>query len=148
MTKWVKKCKILSEQINNSSSGRRDMPHEPLKPDDIAVGKYIWYSGSTALDAWDCPAVITHVDFEQRIFKIRSLDDMKEQALSYTFELEEHSPPSRVSMRAISTAEAREYVRARKPIFKEEVRASKLDPRQMTQRLLTFEREARRLGLA
>lgn len=83
---------------------------EPLPISHIQVGNYIWYGGRTSQFGWDCPAEIYRVLHAERIFFVKSLDDMREQSQPYSFEIGEHSPDSRKSMRAITFDDAMAFL--------------------------------------
>lgn len=76
---------------------------------DIVVGRYVWYTGYTSMFSWDCPAVIHRVDPENRVFYVTSLDDVKEQKQAYTFDVNEYSPESRLTMRPVDWDEVARY---------------------------------------
>lgn len=91
------------------------MTSSPVSPDSlpvehIRVGNHVWYSGSTVMSSWDCPAEIYHVDEPSRTFFVKSLDDMRTQSQPYSFELTAFSPASRKSMRAITIEEAMDFL--------------------------------------
>ena len=50
-----------------------------LPIEHIKLGNLIWYSGSTSLSGWNCPAEIVEVNEEGRWFRVKSLDDLKIQ---------------------------------------------------------------------
>lgn len=88
-------------------------PSEALPESHIQPGNYIWYGGQTSMFGWDCPAMIMVVDQVTRTFTVMSLDDLKHQSQVYTFDILEHSPASRRSMRAITREEAAQYIHER-----------------------------------
>ncbi len=83
-----------------------------LPANHIKVGAFIWYSGRTSIGSWDCPAVITRVNSRKRTFRVRSLDDMLEQTQVYDFDISEHTPDSRLTMRPIDPSIAVNYMRS------------------------------------
>ena len=86
------------------------MIDEKLKPnrlprDHIKVGNLIWYSGRTSMDGWNCPAEIVYVNEEAQVFRVKSLDDCREQRQPYSFDIGPHTPDSRCSMFVPSSEE-------------------------------------------
>lgn len=77
---------------------------------NITKGTYIWYSGKTATSQWSCPAVITRVDDDAKVFYVKSLDDMMEQSQKYEFEVTKQSSWSRRSMRLATLDEVGVYL--------------------------------------
>ncbi len=85
----------------------------PLRPEHIEVGRLLWYSGITSTSSWDCPAVITQIDEKGR-FRVRSLDDMREQDQWYEANCTKHTPSSRQSMRLVEVETIRTYLEKRR----------------------------------
>lgn len=84
-----------------------------LELNHIVVGNFIWYNGETSTFVWDCPAMIHKVDHEKQVFWVTSLDDLAEQRTPYEFVIGKHSCDSRINMRPITGAEARQYLEGR-----------------------------------
>lgn len=82
-----------------------------LPLEHIRVGNFIWYSGSTSMFSWSCPAQIVKINEAADSFQVMSLDDMAVQDQWYSFEVREHSPESRKTMRAITPEEIKPYVK-------------------------------------
>lgn len=97
---------VLKDQI----SGKPVEIQDPLLPEHVKVDRLLWYSGMTSTFSWDCPAVITQVDPERKLFRVRSLDDMIEQRQEYPFENSSEYADSRGSMRLATSEEVRAYV--------------------------------------
>ncbi|MDR3548524.1 MAG: hypothetical protein P4M11_09720 [Candidatus Pacebacteria bacterium] len=93
----------------------------PVTKEHVKVGTLIWYSGRTSMFEWDCPAVITQVYPRKRTFKVRSLDDMREQDQEYNFDPNDGAPDSRLSMRLSNPAEVAAYLKERHVGSKESV---------------------------
>ncbi len=93
----------------------------PVTKEHIKVGALIWYSGRTSQFYWSCPAVITKVYPRRRTFKVRSLDDMREQDQEYNFDPNDGAPDSRLSMRLSNSAEVAAYLKERHVGSKESV---------------------------
>lgn len=96
--------------IRDEISGKPVIIENPLLAEHIKVGQFFWYHGLTSISGWNCPGVITVVDLKKKRFKIRSLDDMREQNQWYDFELSEHSPSSRQTMRLVPVEKIKEYL--------------------------------------
>ena len=86
----------------------------PLLPEHIQTGRLLWYWGFTSLSEWNCPAVITKVNSAEKKFRVRSLDDMREQREIYDFVCDQNSSTSRKTMRLASKAEVRRYLLKRR----------------------------------
>ncbi|MEK7602169.1 MAG: hypothetical protein AAB472_01675 [Patescibacteria group bacterium] len=96
--------------VRNPVDGSAILIEEPLLGKHVQVGRLLWYSGITSMSGWDCPAIITEVDTENQKFRIRSLDDMREQEQWYEFDINEHSCTSRQMMRLTSPELVTEYL--------------------------------------
>lgn len=82
-----------------------------LNPGQIILDSYIWYSGTTSLLTWSCPAKIVIVNDKARTFQIMSLDDMKVQSQVYSFDIDDYSPQSRRSMKPTTNEKVVAYLR-------------------------------------
>lgn len=112
---------------------------------DIQVGKFIWYSGQRAMSQWSCPAVITRVDVDAKEFYVKSLDDMAEQPQAYTFDVNEHSPVSRMNMRETTLEQVGLYLDAQEEALLEKVAMSRRVKRTTTRTLRSFREERNKL---
>lgn len=81
---------------------------DKLPVEHIKAGNFLWYGGTTSMFGWNCPAKI--VEVKNGEFTVMSLDDMKVQSQTYRVIKGDHEPESRLSMRAITVEEAREYM--------------------------------------
>lgn len=99
----------------------------PLTAKHIKVGALLWYWGFTSTCGWDCPALITQVDEKRRRFKVRSLDDMREQNPWYSFGCTRNSDSSRQTMRVASVEEVRIYLEKRRVHLIDLVKDAKID---------------------
>jgi hypothetical protein len=98
----------------------------PLRAEHVEVGRLLWYAGLTSISGWDCPAIITRVN-GQRQFRVRSLDDMKEQDQWYSAGCNKHSPTSRQTMRIPKPEEVRIYLEKRHALLVENIADAKAD---------------------
>lgn len=116
---------MTSLAMKHPISGRPITIENPLLAEHVEVGRLLWYWGFTSVLRWDCPAIITKVDKKKRAFKVRSLDDMKEQDQWFTFSTEEHSPTSRMTMRVVTSEEVASYLDAHGKHLKEDAALAK-----------------------
>ncbi len=79
----------------------------------IKVGTLLWYSGSTSMWSWDCPAIVSKVHSKTKQFQVRSLDDMKEQHQRYAIDPNKDHSSSRHNMRVTSPEEVAAYLQKR-----------------------------------
>ena len=100
----------MSVILKDPVSGEPVTIENPLLPEHIEVGRLFWYSGHTSTSSWDCPAVITRVNKRRKTFRVRSLDDMTEQAEEYDFTHTGEYADSRGSMRLVPFLQIRAYV--------------------------------------
>lgn len=98
----------------------------PLRAEHVEVGRLLWYSGNTSMFSWDCPAVITQVN-DQREFRVRSLDDMKEQDHWYSSDCDKDMSPSRRTMRIPDPDDVRTYLEKQHELLVENVAEAKTD---------------------
>ncbi|MFZ2769592.1 MAG: hypothetical protein WAZ50_00450 [Minisyncoccia bacterium] len=75
-----------------------------------------------SVSSWDCPAVITTVKPKDQTFRVRSLDDMKEQSQSYGFDCAVDTTASRASMYLVSKEEVVEYLDDRDKAICDDIR--------------------------
>ncbi|HEY0979335.1 MAG TPA: hypothetical protein VGE23_00635 [Candidatus Paceibacterota bacterium] len=100
----------MSIILKDPVSGELVTIENPLLPEHIEVGRLFWYSGYTSTSSWDCPAVITRVNKRRKTFRVRSLDDMSEQAEEYDFAHTGEYADSRGSMRLVPSIQIKAYV--------------------------------------
>lgn len=103
--------------VRDEISGQPRIIENPLLAEHVKTGCLLWYDGTTSIGRWDCPAVITTVDKKKRRFRVRSLDDMREQNQWYEFSISEHSPGSREVMRLSNEAEVKQYLDRRQRVI-------------------------------
>ena len=99
----------------------------PLTEEHIKPGALLWYWGFTSMSGCDCPAVITQVNEKLRQFKVRSLDDMREQHQWYSFGCTTDSETSRQTMRVASPEEVKAYLEAQRIQLTDRVTDAKAD---------------------
>jgi hypothetical protein len=80
----------------------------------IKVGNLIWYSGETSMSGWDCPAAIIEVNEEEEWFRVRSLDDLREQSQRYAIDPAKDHSGSRAKMFVPTRERVLKYVAQRK----------------------------------
>lgn len=97
----------------------------PLLPEHIKIGQILWYEGFTSMFSWSCPAIITQVDDTRKVFRVRSLDDMREQSQEYAFSVDDDHSTSRKSMRLVDTEVVKKYLVERKEIFRLSVKRAR-----------------------
>jgi hypothetical protein len=100
----------MSITIRSPIDGAPIVIENPLLPEHIEIGRLIWYNGFTTTFEWDCPAIITRVNKNNKLFRVRSLDDMKEQDQWYKFSIEDDNSSSRESMRLTEIEDVRAYI--------------------------------------
>ena len=118
-----------------------------LTEKDIKRGTFIWYRGTTSRLEWDCPAVIAEIDHQQKLFWVRSLDDMKVQGSEYEFEVHEHSPNSRRSMRLASVDETNDFMDKRERILKHRIENAEMELRMAKRAFANFTEHRKALPL-
>jgi len=96
--------------VNHPVNGKPVELKNRLLPEHIRVGRLLWFDGLMTINCWSCPAIITKVHTEHRIFQVRSLDDFTELNQEYSFAVDEHSCFSRQTMRLIDVADAVAYL--------------------------------------
>ncbi|OGZ05947.1 MAG: hypothetical protein A2845_04055 [Candidatus Lloydbacteria bacterium RIFCSPHIGHO2_01_FULL_49_22] len=111
----------------------------------VKQGAFIWYSGTTSMSRWSCPAVITRVDNEARLFYVRSFDDMLEQSQAYEFDVTEHSPDSRENMRLATLEEVGVYLDKQEESLIEHVSMTRRVRKESTLTLHRFREERDKL---
>lgn len=112
---------ILKDQV----SGKPIEIQKPLLPEHVEVGRLIWYTGMTSTFSWDCPAIITWVDEKRKLFRVRSLDDMREQTQEYPFRNRSEYADSRGSMRLTTPEDVDAYLAGRRIRMEESVEDAK-----------------------
>jgi len=100
----------MSLTIRHPINGSDVVIENPLLQEHIQEGRLLWYWGFTSTGSWNCPAIITRVSKRLRGFRVRSLDDMREQRQWHPFSCRESSPTSRQTMRLASDEEVRNYL--------------------------------------
>lgn len=133
--------------IRDGISGKPRTIQNPLLAEHVKVGTYLWYDGHSAMSGWDCPAIITSVNAAKRTFKVRSFDDMREQNQDYSFDVGEHSPSSRQTMRLIPEETARLYLVERKKWLEADVRRKRTAADEANASLALFLEEAKKLNI-
>jgi hypothetical protein len=138
--------KTVSATIRDSISGDPRIIKNPLRAKHIKIGRFFWYDGHTSMGSWDCPGVITQVDEKKMRFRIRSLDDMREQDQWYDFDVSEHSPTSRQTMRLVTRKEVRKYLKRREDRQKQVLALSRSTLVASKQGLQEFQKQKNQLG--
>ena len=82
----------------------------PLEPENIKRGVFIWHDGMSSACKWDCPAMIAEVNPGRREFRVLSLDDMKVHETDYDFVLDARARGSRKTMRIATSEEVKTYL--------------------------------------
>lgn len=100
--------------IRDEVSGAPRTIVDPLKEEHIEKDRLLWYDGYTSIGGWSCPAIITMVDKKGKRFKVRSLDDMKEQTQWYDFSVKKDSSSSRMTMRLVTNEVVATYLGSRR----------------------------------
>lgn len=133
--------------IRDEISGKPRAISNPLLAQHIKVGTYFWYESFTSVGNYSCPGVITRVNHSRRTFRIRSLDDMREQTQEYSFDVGEHSPGSRQTMRLVDEETVRLYLIERKKSLEMEPRQKRIAADRADAALANFLEEAKKLNL-
>lgn len=139
--------KLKLKTIRDEISGKPRVIENPLFPEHIKKGAYVWYDGTTSMTTWNCPAVIIEVDYAKRRFRIQSLDDMKEQLDWYTFGVTARSPHARKCMRVATEQEVRDYVQKRLAHHDHEVLIGKQHVEEEEDKRSKYRLAASKLGL-
>lgn len=127
--------------IQHPISGKDITIENPLMAEHVEVGRLLWYWGFTSVSGWNCPAIITQVDEKKRRFRVRSLDDMKEQDQWYDFATGKGAPTSRMTMRLATTEEVRTYLEAQLAHLREEETSAQRAHERAQKAVMDFERE-------
>lgn len=117
----------MSFTMTHPVSGKPLTIENPLTAEHIKEGALLWYWGFTSIGGWDCPAIITQVNEKRRRFKVRSLDDMREQDQWYSFGCTKNSETSRQTMRVASAEEVKTYMDARRVRLTDRITNAKAD---------------------
>ena len=115
----------MSITITDEISGRPVVIENPLLREHIKIDALLWYNGFTSTGSWSCPAIITEVDKRKERFRVRSLDDMREQSSWYSFSADKDLSGARKTMRIVDAAEVREYLDRRRSALVEDVEAAR-----------------------
>ncbi len=115
--------------ISDEISGKPRVIENPLLAEHVVPGTYFWYNGFTSIGSWSCPAVITKVDAKKRRFRVRSLDDMREQNQWYDFDVDKDSSASRQTMRLVPFERVQLYLVQRKKRLKQDIAAKRRNTR-------------------
>jgi len=137
----------MSFEFEHPIDGSPVVIEHPLLPEYIQEGRLLWYWGFTSVSGWDCPAVITEVDTKNQKFKVRSLDDMKEQRQLYSFICDKGSPTSRKTMRLASKEEVASYLDERQASLKKRIRYAGRKATSSRGQLNEFEKQRAALSL-
>jgi hypothetical protein len=138
--------KAISVTIRDSISGSPRIIKNPLRARHVKVGRFFWYDGHTSISSWSCPGVITQVDDKKKRFRIRSLDDMREQDQWYDFDVNEHSETSRQTMRLVPRKEVRQYLKKHEERHKQKLALSRTTLSATKKGLESFQRLKKELG--
>lgn len=111
--------------IADEISGKPVIIENPLLPEHVRLNQLLWYYGYTSMGGWDCPAVIVKVNRKKQLFRVRSLDDMRDQDQWYSFDAGKDSSSSRETMRLATQKEVKAYLEARKKRIEDKVDAAR-----------------------
>jgi len=53
---------------------------EKLTAKKLKVGLLIWWVGERSLNKWNCPGIVTKLNGNKNVFRVRTFDDFKETA--------------------------------------------------------------------
>ncbi|MBY0538706.1 hypothetical protein K2P47_04920 [Patescibacteria group bacterium] len=108
--------------VNHPVNGKPvEIKAERLTSENVTVGQFLWYDGTTSMSWWSCPAIVTKVDNKKKTFQVMSLDDFVEQGSVYDFHVDENSDFSRQTMRVVSLEKVTEYLQVRQRKLSTEV---------------------------
>lgn len=105
--------------IKNTFSGKETVFENYLPPAYIQTGNLVLYNGvDTTLLRWSSCAVITHVDYEREIFKIKLLFPPPEDTAAlitavenfYSFSINQKSGSVRLSMQPVTAKNASDVI--------------------------------------
>ncbi len=96
-------------QIIDDQTGAPRFIANPLEPELIRNGVFIWYDGGSGAAAWDCPGMIVEV-IPRKEFRVLSFDTMNIRTSWYDFVLDTRAHGSRKTMRIATPDEVRAYI--------------------------------------
>ena len=137
----------MSITITDEISGRPIVIENPLLPEHIKVDTLFWFNGFTSTGGWSCPAIITKVDKRNKRFRIRSLDDMREQDGWYSFSADKDLSGSRKTMRLVDRKEVNAYLDRHRSNLEQNVESERASLREAEANLKTFDAVRAKLPL-
>lgn len=115
----------MSITVTHPISGEPVVIENPLLKEHVHVGRVLWYSGATSCGRWDCPAIITRVNKNGSQFKVRSLDDMREQDPWYGSTLTKHATDGRKMMYIPSPESVLTFLEKRRQLLVDSIERAK-----------------------